>query len=149
MYSTTIYLYQQIIRVLLIDTSGGYFTARYDPVYAKTLTVNKGVDNVLSFQFLNQEQKPVDISWPSSHQMMQPFSSLPFSGVGSVANSVRGCKACIAPGHPTLPPTPTFQKSRSQWRRPVLRVRRRCLRVRGAERAMWVPWAVAVLEPGR
>jgi hypothetical protein len=46
MYSTTVYLYQQIIRVLLIDTSGGYFTARYDPVYAKTLTVNKGVDNV-------------------------------------------------------------------------------------------------------
>jgi hypothetical protein len=62
MYSTTIYLYQQIIRVLLIDTSGGYFTARYDPVYAKTLTVNKGVDNVLLFEFINQDQKPVNIT---------------------------------------------------------------------------------------
>jgi len=62
MYSTTIYLYQQIIRVLLIDTSGEYFTARYDPVYAKTLTVNKGVDNVLLFEFINQDQKPVDIT---------------------------------------------------------------------------------------
>ena len=65
MYSTTIYLYQQIIRVLLIDTNGGYFTARYDPVYAKTLTVNKGVDNVILFEFVNQEQKPVNITGSS------------------------------------------------------------------------------------
>jgi hypothetical protein len=62
MYSTTAYLYQQITRVLLIDTSGGYFTARYDPVYAKQLTVNKGVDNVLLFEFINQDQKPVNIT---------------------------------------------------------------------------------------
>jgi hypothetical protein len=62
MYSTTAYLYQQIIRVILIDTSGGYFSARYDPVYAKTLTVNKGVDNVLLFEFINQDQKPVNIT---------------------------------------------------------------------------------------
>ena len=62
MYSTTIYLYQQIIRVLLIDTSGSYFTARYDPVYAKQLTVNKGVDNVLLFEFINQDEKPVNIT---------------------------------------------------------------------------------------
>lgn len=62
MYSTTAYLYQQIIRVLLIDTSGGYFTARFDPVYAKQLTVNKGVDNVLLFEFINQDQKPVNIT---------------------------------------------------------------------------------------
>jgi hypothetical protein len=62
MYSTTVYLYQQIARVLLVDTTGGYFTARYDPVYAKTLTVNKGVDNVLLFEFINQDQKPVNIT---------------------------------------------------------------------------------------
>lgn len=62
MYSTTVYLYQQITRVLLVDTSGGYFTFRYDPVYAKSLTVNKGVDNVLLFEFINQEQKPVNIT---------------------------------------------------------------------------------------
>ena len=62
MYSTTIYLYQQVIRVLLIDTSGSYFTARYDPVYAKQLTVNKGVDNVLLFEFINQDEKPVNIT---------------------------------------------------------------------------------------
>ena len=62
MYSTTAYLYQQLTRVLLVDTSGGYFTARYDPVYAKTLTVNKGVDNVLLFEFVNQDQKPVNVT---------------------------------------------------------------------------------------
>lgn len=62
MYSTTAYLYQQIVRVLLIDVSGGYFTARYEPVYAKSLTVNKGVDNVLLFEFINQDQKPVNIT---------------------------------------------------------------------------------------
>ena len=65
MYSTTVYLYQQITRVLLIDTGGGYFTARYDPVYAKTLTINKGVDNVLLFEFINQDQKPVNITGSS------------------------------------------------------------------------------------
>lgn len=65
MYSTTVYLYQQITKVLLVDTSGGYFTARYDTVYAKSLTVNKGVDNVLLFEFINQEEKPVNITGSS------------------------------------------------------------------------------------
>lgn len=56
------YVYQQITRVLLVDTSGGYFTLRYSPVYAKSLTINKGVDNVLLFEFINQDQKPVNIT---------------------------------------------------------------------------------------
>jgi len=62
MYSTTAYLYQQLTRVITIDTSGAYFTLRYDPVYAKKLTVNKGVDNVILFEFINQDEKPVNIS---------------------------------------------------------------------------------------
>ena len=61
-YSTTVYVYQQITRVLLVDTSGGYFTLRYSPVYAKSLTINKGVDNVLLFEFINQDQKPVNVT---------------------------------------------------------------------------------------
>lgn len=65
MYSTTAYLYQQLVRVLLVDTSGGYFTARYNPVYAKQLTINKGVDNVLLFEFINQDEKPVNIAGSS------------------------------------------------------------------------------------
>jgi hypothetical protein len=35
------------------------------PQYAKPLTLNKGVDNQIQFQFLNQEQKPVDITGKS------------------------------------------------------------------------------------
>lgn len=62
MYSSNSYLYQQIQPVLLVDTSGSYFTARYEPVYAKPLTINKGVDNVLLFEFVNQDQKPVNVT---------------------------------------------------------------------------------------
>lgn len=62
MYITTAYLYQQIQSVLLIDISGTYFDARWDPVYAKNLTLNLGVDNVILFQFQNQDQRPVNIS---------------------------------------------------------------------------------------
>lgn len=62
MYSTTAYLYQQIQPVLLIDTSGAYFNARWNPVYAKNLKLNLGVDNVILFQFQNQDQKPVNIT---------------------------------------------------------------------------------------
>jgi hypothetical protein len=63
MYSTQVYIYQQLTRVLLIDTgTGETFTYRYDPVYAKQLTINKGVDNVLLFEFINQQEKPVNIT---------------------------------------------------------------------------------------
>lgn len=64
MYSTQVYLYQQITKVLMIDTSGvgATFQRRWDPVYAKTLTINKGVDNVILFEFINQDQKPVNIT---------------------------------------------------------------------------------------
>lgn len=63
MYSTSVYLYQQIVKVLSVDTNDGEtFTYRYNPVYAKNLTVNKGVDNVLLFEFINQEEKPVNIT---------------------------------------------------------------------------------------
>jgi hypothetical protein len=34
-------------------------------VYAKRLTINKGVDNVLLFEFVNQEEKPVNITGSS------------------------------------------------------------------------------------
>lgn len=62
MYSTTAYLYQQIQTVLLVDITGAYFDRRWNPVYAKNLKLNLGVDNVILFQFLNQDQKPVNIS---------------------------------------------------------------------------------------
>ena len=63
MYSTQLYLYQQITQVLSIDTGAGTsFTYRYNPVYAKVLTINKGIDNVLLFEFVNQNEKPVNIT---------------------------------------------------------------------------------------
>lgn len=68
MYSTQVYLYQQIARVLLVEDEGCcgcYFPYRYEPVYAKTLTLNKGTDNVLLFEFYNQAQKPVNITGSS------------------------------------------------------------------------------------
>lgn len=66
MYSTQVYIYQQITRVLLMDTGAGEtFIYRYDPVYAKQLTINKGVDNVLLFEFINQQEKPVNITGSS------------------------------------------------------------------------------------
>lgn len=62
MYSTTAYLYQQKQTVLLPNTSGAYYDRRWQPVYAKNLKINRGVDNVILFEFINQDQKPVNIS---------------------------------------------------------------------------------------
>jgi hypothetical protein len=46
-----------------MDTGAGEtFIYRYDPVYAKRLTINKGVDNVLLFEFINQQEKPVNVT---------------------------------------------------------------------------------------
>lgn len=62
MYSTTAYLYQQRLTVISVDTSGAYFDRRWQPVYAKNLKINLGSDNVILFEFINQDQKPVNIS---------------------------------------------------------------------------------------
>lgn len=62
MYSTTAYLYQQRQQVILINTSGAYFDRRWQPVYAKNLKIHRGVDNVILFEFVNQDQKPVNIT---------------------------------------------------------------------------------------
>jgi hypothetical protein len=62
MYSTQAYLYQQRTQVLMVNTSGQYFPLRYNPVYAKKLTLNLGVDNVLLFSFVNQDEKPVNVT---------------------------------------------------------------------------------------
>jgi hypothetical protein len=62
MYSTPAYIYQQKQQVLLPATDGSYFQRRWQPVYAKKLKVNRGVDNVILFEFINQDQKPVNIS---------------------------------------------------------------------------------------
>lgn len=58
-YSTAVFYYTQRQIVVLLS---GNSPRAFMPVYAKTMTLHKGVDNKLQFQFLNQEQKPVDIT---------------------------------------------------------------------------------------
>lgn len=62
MYATTVFTYVQRQLVVLLT---GNSPRKYAQVYSKPLTLHKGVDNRLQFQFLNQEQKPVDISGKS------------------------------------------------------------------------------------
>lgn len=59
MYSTQVFYY--IPRQIVVILSGNS-PRSYMPQYSKPLSVHKGVDNRLQFQFLNQEQKPVDIT---------------------------------------------------------------------------------------
>lgn len=59
MYSTPVYLYtvRQLVVLLMGDSP-----RRYEKVYSKQLTLNRGVDNKIQFQFINQEQKPVNLA---------------------------------------------------------------------------------------
>ena len=59
MYSTSVYNYTPKYQVVLFE---GDSPRRYQIVYSKNLTLNKGVDNRIQFQFLNQEQKPIDLT---------------------------------------------------------------------------------------
>lgn len=59
MYSTSVYYF--VPRQIVVVYSGNS-TRRYQLVYAKNLKLNKGVDNKIQFQYLNQEQKPYNIS---------------------------------------------------------------------------------------
>lgn len=58
---TQVYLYNQKQLVVLLEVSANA-NRRYQKVYSKELTLNRGVDNLIEFSFINQEQKPVDIS---------------------------------------------------------------------------------------
>ena len=58
-YSTAVFVYTQKQIVVLLS---GYSVRRFMPVYSKPLTLHRGVDNQIQFQFLDQEQKPVDIT---------------------------------------------------------------------------------------
>lgn len=59
MYSTQVFYYIQRQIVVLLS---GNSPRSYMPQYAKPLTLHRGVDNQIQFKFLNQEQKPVDIT---------------------------------------------------------------------------------------
>ena len=58
-YSTSVFIYTQRQIVVLLS---GYSARSWVPQYSKPLILHKGVDNSLQFQFLNQQQKPVNIT---------------------------------------------------------------------------------------
>ena len=60
--TTKIYLYHQRHRVVLLDTSGAYFSRRYRQVYTKNLIAHRGTDNQILIEFVNQDQKRVDVT---------------------------------------------------------------------------------------
>lgn len=63
MMTTFLYLYHQRYRVILLDTSGGVVhTRRYRQVYTKNLKAHRGTDNQILIEFVNQDQKPVDVT---------------------------------------------------------------------------------------
>lgn len=59
MYSTSVYYY---IPRQIVVLNFGNSVRRYQTVYAKNLKLHKGVDNKLQFQFINQEQRPVNVT---------------------------------------------------------------------------------------
>jgi hypothetical protein len=61
-YNTSVFVYTQRQIVVLLT---GFSPRSYMPQYAKPLTLHKGVDNQIQFQFLDQQQKPVDITGKS------------------------------------------------------------------------------------
>ena len=61
-YSTSVFVYVQR-QIVIVNTDNS--RRIYSPVYSKPLTLHKGVDNRLTFHFLNAEQKPVDITGKS------------------------------------------------------------------------------------
>ena len=60
---TPVYIYNQRQQVVLLQ-AGANATRRYEKVYSKELVISKGVDNLLEFAFVNQDQKPVNITLP-------------------------------------------------------------------------------------
>lgn len=59
---TQVYLFNLRQQVVLLEPGASIATRRYAIMYAKELTVVKGVDNLLEFAFINQDQKPVNLT---------------------------------------------------------------------------------------
>lgn len=59
---TQVYYYNQRQTVVLVESGAAIATRRYETVYSKELTISKGVDNIIEFAFINQDQKKVDIT---------------------------------------------------------------------------------------
>lgn len=113
MYSSTAYLYQQNQSVLMIDTSGDYFDKRWQPVYAKKLKLNLGVDNVILFQFQNQDQRPVNITGAQFifRMISQNGQELLYDQNLEVLNAATGRAKVTVPAEDTL----LWQEQSASW----------------------------------
>jgi hypothetical protein len=60
--ATQVLLYNQRQYVVVYQSAGAIATRRFEMPYAKNLVLNKGVDNIIEFAFINQDQKPVNIT---------------------------------------------------------------------------------------
>ena len=76
-YTTSVYTYTVRQTVVVLS---GTSPRKYMPVYSKPLTLNKGVDNQLQFQFLNQAQKPVDLSSIATANLQISFRAINSDG---------------------------------------------------------------------
>ena len=62
MFSTSVFVYTQRQIVVLLS---GNSPRKFMPQYSKPLSLHRSVDNKIQFQFLDQQQKPVDITGKS------------------------------------------------------------------------------------
>lgn len=60
--TTRMYLYYQRHRVVILDTTGNYFQRRFQQVYTQNLVAHRGSDNQILIEFVNQDQKRVDLT---------------------------------------------------------------------------------------
>lgn len=55
------YFFKQRQQVVLLESGTSFATRRYDIMYAKELTVSKGIDNLIEIAFINQDQRYVNV----------------------------------------------------------------------------------------
>jgi hypothetical protein len=106
-YATTVNYFIPRQTVVLYS---GASNRRYQTVYSRNLKIHKGVDNKLQFQFLNQDQKPVNItgktltcrlmSYDGSQVLLQKSLTplLPLTGLATLevtSNETLGMNAAL------------------------------------------------------
>lgn len=75
---TQLYLYNQRQTVVLLSTNLNLANRRWETVYAKELTITRGTVNAIEFAFINQDQKPVNLSRVQTVDTDPNFQSLMF-----------------------------------------------------------------------
>lgn len=59
---TQIYYTTQRQKIVFLESERSIATRRYLNVYSKDLSASKGVDNIIEWAFINQDQKPVNLT---------------------------------------------------------------------------------------